>query len=116
MSRSGNQNLKGQVRAEIVAGPDVQFIAGTSSGLFASIDRNGVGNYQALVNPGTPLDSTNDTTPVDGQIEGATRGLITTSLTNDTTLEIRTFIENGAGAPIATDLGFSLRVWERFLG
>ena len=112
MSRVGNQNTKGQVRAEIIGGPDIQFVEGSNSGLFTSITYNGVGSYTLGVNPGTPL-PTDGSAKIGAQIEGAVAGNVTTAQTDSTTIEVRTF----AGfPPVAADVGFGLTVTEQLFG
>ncbi len=113
MSRSGNQNLNGMVRAEIIGGPDIQFVAGTNSGRYASITRNGVGSYTVNVALATPVPLDGSSVP-DIQLEGTALGIATSQISSATTIEVRTF--DNAAPPVLADLPFALRLQERFVG
>jgi len=113
MSRSGNQNIKGSVRVEIIGGNAAQFVAGTNSGIFATVVRTGVGTYQATLLAANPI-SLNGSGVVQPQLEGTVLGIITHQIASGTLIEVRTF--DNAGPPAPADLPFSLRIRERFVG
>lgn len=105
-----NLNPKGSVRAEIIGGPDVQFVEGTNSGLFASITYNGLGDYTVLfarsLAPGDQVQL---------QIEGTDSGSGVSTRISPTREDILTF-DTAANNLGAADRDFSLVVVEQFKG
>ncbi len=105
-----NLNTKGSVRVEVIAGPDVQFVAGTNSGLFESINYDGLGVYtMTYARPVAPGDQ------LLVQIEGATSGSAVNTRLSPTTEQVEVF--NTGGDPLGpADRPFNAEMIEQFKG
>ena len=104
-----NLNTKGSVRCEVIGGPDIQFVADTNSGLFASIVYNGVGLY--ILNYARPVAPSDQ---LQLQLEGTAPGSLVSNRVDSTTEAIAAF--NAAGNPAPAEQDFSAVMFERFVG